>query len=73
MDHIDHKMGPGYDNTPPKLIKEPSDEFTVPIASLINESIRLGHFPDGFKITELAPYSKVLTTYLKVITAPKAF
>ena len=31
MDHIDHNKGPGYDNIPPKLIKEASGEFIVPI------------------------------------------
>ena len=58
MDHIDHKKGPGYDNIPPKLIKDASDEFTMPIKSLINESIRLGHFPDGLKMSELVPLFK---------------
>ena len=55
MDHIDHKNGPGYDNIPPQLIKKASHEFTVSITSLINESITLGHFPDGLKMAELAP------------------
>ena len=73
MGHIDHKKGPGYDNIPPKLIKEASVEFTVPITSLINESIRLDHFPDGLKWPNLHRYSKVLTAYLRVITAPQAF
>ena len=58
MNRIDHKKGPGYDNIPPKLVKEASDEFTVPITSLINESLRLGHFPDGLKMAELAPLFK---------------
>ena len=58
MNRIDHRKGPGYDNIPPKLVKEASDEFTVPITSLINESIRLGHFPDGLKMAELAPLFK---------------
>ena len=69
MNHIDHKKEPGYDNIPPKLIKEASDELTVPITSLINESIRLGHFPDGLKMAELAPLFKS-SAYLRVITAP---
>ena len=58
VDHIDHKKGPGYDNIPPKLIKDASGEITVPITSLINESIRLGNFPDGLKMAEVAQLFK---------------
>ena len=57
MDHIDHIKGP--DNIPQKRIKEASDEFTVPITSLINESVRLGRFSDGLKMAELAPLFKI--------------
>ena len=59
MDHIDHKKGPGHDNTPQKLIKEASDEFTLPVTPVINESIRLGHSPDGLELAELAPLFKI--------------
>ena len=52
------EKGPGYDTLPPKLIKAASAEFTKPLTSLINQSVKLCHFHDGLKMAELAPLCK---------------
>ena len=58
IENLDAKKGPGYDTLPPKLIKAASAEFTRPLTSLINQSVKLCHFPDGLKMAELAPLYK---------------
>ena len=58
IENLNPKKGPGYDMLPPKLIKAASAEFTKPLTSLVNQSVKSCHFPEGLKLAELAPLYK---------------
>ena len=46
IENLNPKKGPGCDTLPPKLIKAASAEFTKPLTSLVNQSVKSCHFPD---------------------------
>ena len=53
IENLNPKKGPGYDMLPPKLIKAASAEFTKPLTSLVNQSVKSCHFPEGLKLAAL--------------------
>ena len=58
LDDIDFSKATGFDNIPPKLLKSASQELTKPVATLVNQSIRMSHFPHDLKTAELSPLYK---------------
>ena len=49
----------GHDTLPAKYIKLCVDYITSPVCHIINECIRLCHFPDKWKISRISPVPKV--------------
>ena len=58
LDDIDSSKAIGFDNIPPKLLKSASQELAQPLATLVNQSIRMSHFPHDLKKAELSPLYK---------------
>ena len=48
----------GYDNIPPELPKVAAKELAQPIATLVNKSVTMSHFPSELKKAELSPLFK---------------
>ena len=55
---INPKKATGFDNVPGKLLRIAHDEFSVPLASLINACMRNDTFPNIMKYAELNPIHK---------------
>ena len=53
IENLNPKKGPGNDMLPPKLIKAASAEFTKPLTSLVNQSVKSCHLPEGLKLAAL--------------------
>ena len=58
LDDIDSSKAAGFDNIPPKLLKSASQELAEPVTNLVNQSIRISHFPHDLKKAELSPLYK---------------
>ena len=58
LDDIDSSKATGFDNIPPKLLKSASQELAEPVTNLVNQSIRISHFPHDLKKAELSPLYK---------------
>ena len=58
LDDIDSSKAAGFDNIPPKLLKSASQELAEPVTYLVNQSIRISHFPHDLKKAELSPLYK---------------
>ena len=54
----DSSKAAGYDNIPPKLLKVAAKELAQPIATLVNKSVTMSHFPSELKKAELSPLFK---------------
>ena len=54
----DSSKAAGYDNIPPKLLKVAAKELAQPIATLVNKSVTMFHFPSELKKAELSPLFK---------------
>ena len=54
----DSSKASGYDNIPPKLLKVAAKELAQPIATLVNKSVIMSHFPSELKKAELSPLFK---------------
>lgn len=55
---LDARKGPGPDDIPPKFLKECSEELSLPLCILFNESITSGIFPNRWKIATITPIYK---------------
>ena len=58
LDDTDSSKAAGFDNIPPKLLKFASQELAEPVTNLINQSIRISHFPHDLEKAELSPLYK---------------
>ena len=58
LDDIDSSKATGFDNIPPKLLKSASQELAQPVTTLVNQSIKMSHFPHDLKKAELSPLYK---------------
>ena len=58
LKNLNPKKATGYDNIPPKLLRLASMEFSRPIATLVNSSIKRSHFPESLKQAEVTPLHK---------------
>lgn len=58
IDKLDPKKSTGLDGIGPNILKHCRDEITIPIASIINNSIGTGIFPDRLKEAAVFPIFK---------------
>ncbi len=58
MQHSNPKIATGYDQIPPRILKECAKQLAVPITHLYNESIRQSKFPTDHKAAEVGPHHK---------------
>ena len=54
----DPKKATGYDQVPPRILREGAEVIARPITYLYNESIRQSHFPSQHKSAEVGPLHK---------------
>ena len=55
---LNSKKAAGYDNIPPRMIKDGAEELAVPVRHLINLSPRPSIFPTSEKLAKISPVSK---------------
>ena len=55
---LNSKKAAGYDNIPPRMIKDGAEELAVPVCHLINLSLRSSLFPTSEKLAKISPVPK---------------
>ena len=58
LNDIESSKAAVFDNIPPKFLKSASQELAEPVTNLVNQSIRISHFPHDLKKAELSPLYK---------------
>ena len=55
---LNYKKSVGYDNIPPRVIKDCVRVITSPLTNLFNNSVEISQFPDDLKYANISPLFK---------------